>query len=588
MASLIPMAGAPSFLALLAPGLLLAQATPVRLAPPPLPAPSIEARPSGRADQRGDQVVINGQSQQARWLWVGGDERNPLELWLPLEVLQNQLGVGSRARPGGELQLEWYGVTVHVPVANQRSLDDEVAVNALELLQAGGVSLRRRGQQLQLERSSATLLQVRSGAGGQRLVLDLDGPAVVRAGENTLLISVRARPDQLAALQAQGLRASNSNGGLELQTAARRPSRVFTLGAPARVVLDLPASSGARDPDEAEAAQALDPRLVALLNRELRWDRLVRNGVRVNAVQLDPRSSSLQLRPLTSDRGMEGLCALSQLAGRQDALVAVNGGYFNRVRKLPLGALRVDGRWLSGPILNRGVVAWERGTLPRFGRLRLEEWVAGPDGERLPLMVLNSGYVQRGVSRYTSEWGPTYRALSGNETALRLRGGRVVERLDTPALEVGVPLAPGDELLVARGGAVLPWGQGDALTVTSRPSDALGLAPFVVGGGPLLLQEGRVVMNGNAEGFSPSFMSQGAPRTVVASDGNRFWLITLEGTGDAGPTLGETAALLLQLGLRDALNLDGGSSTGLVMGGTMPVKGRGVAGSVHHGIGLVP
>ena len=38
----------------------------------------------------------------------------------------------------------------------------------------------------------------------------------------------------------------------------------------------------------------------------------------------------------------------------------------------------------------------------------------------------------------------------------------------------------------------------------------------------------------------------------------------------------------------DALNLDGGSSTGLVMGGSHLVKGRGVAGSVHNGLGLVP
>jgi hypothetical protein len=45
--------------------------------------------------------------------------------------------------------------------------------------------------------------------------------------------------------------------------------------------------------------------------------------------------------------------------------------------------------------------------------------------------------------------------------------------------------------------------------------------------------------------------------------------------------------LLRDLGLRDALNLDGGSSTGLVMGGAHTVKGRGVAGSVHNGLGLV-
>jgi exopolysaccharide biosynthesis protein len=56
---------------------------------------------------------------------------------------------------------------------------------------------------------------------------------------------------------------------------------------------------------------------------------------------------------------------------------------------------------------------------------------------------------------------------------------------------------------------------------------------------------------------------------------------------DEGPTLAETAVLLQRLGLRDALNLDGGSSTGLVMGGNHTVKGRGVASVVHNGLGLV-
>jgi exopolysaccharide biosynthesis protein len=110
-----------------------------------------------------------------------------------------------------------------------------------------------------------------------------------------------------------------------------------------------------------------------------------------------------------------------------------------------------------------------------------------------------------------------------------------------------------------------------------------------MGGGPLLLQNGRIVLNGSAEGFGAAFLSQGAPRTVVGSDGTLLWLVTLEGSGgDVGPTLPETARLLQQLGLVDALNLDGGSSTGLVMGGSHRVKGRGVAGSVHNGLGLVP
>jgi len=91
-----------------------------------------------------------------------------------------------------------------------------------------------------------------------------------------------------------------------------------------------------------------------------------------------------------------------------------------------------------------------------------------------------------------------------------------------------------------------------------------------------------------AKRFSSGFLQQGAPRTVIGSDGRQLWLITLEGSTDAGPSLAEAATLLQQMGLQDALNLDGGSSTGLVMGGVLAVKGRGVAGSVHHGLGLVP
>jgi exopolysaccharide biosynthesis protein len=116
----------------------------------------------------------------------------------------------------------------------------------------------------------------------------------------------------------------------------------------------------------------------------------------------------------------------------------------------------------------------------------------------------------------------------------------------------------------------------------------VGDQPNVLGGGPLLLQNGRVVLNGSAEGFSSGFMSQGAPRTVVGSDGRQLWLITLQGVNNPGPTLMETALLMRQEGLKDALNLDGGSSTGLVLADVHTVKGRGVAAAVHNGLGLVP
>lgn len=554
---------------------------------PPPPPPLVPIGAAAATERQGSSIRINGRLQNARWLWVKGLGDTPQQLWIPLEVLENQLGVTSRSRSNGALELEWFGQDLKVPASAQRSLEDEVAVDVSSLFGRVGVGLRHEGSLLSLELARPQLLQVRSSNPGpvKRIVLDLGGPAAIGRDDAGLVVDLLSRSDQQTLLGSLGLQAQQDSAGLRLKPSAAKLTRVFSLGEPNRVVIEWPDQGAASRTD---SPAPIDPRLQALLGKELQWDRLVRQGVRINAIRIDPLKASLQLRPLARPGGMEGLSSLVQLANQQQAWVAINGGYFNRVRRLPLGALKQDGRWLSGPILNRGVAAWDGRTMPRFGRLQLSEWVVGPGALRLPVAVVNSGYVQRGISRYTADWGPNYRALSGSETGLLIQGGLVRQQLGPSELDAGVALRGDDLLLVGRGGAELPWGLGDRLQIESRPSSNLGLATHVIGGGPLLLQAGRIVLNGAAENFSSAFLSQGAPRTVLARDDRQIWLITLEGIQDSGPSLGETAALLQQLGLQDALNLDGGSSTGLVLGGSLQVKGRGVAGSVHNGVGLVP
>jgi hypothetical protein len=544
---------------------------------PPSPAPS---------SREGNSLLINGRSQKAQWRWIGTSGPPPEQLWLPLEVLQNQLGVSSRSLPDGTLDLEWFGQGLKVPPAGQQALADEVALDALPLLQAVGVSVAAEGQQLMLSLANANLLQVRSSnqGTGRRVVLDIDAPALARQDGNELVLDIRSGPELQAQLRPLGLVSRPVGQALALRSTLGAPQRVFSLGKPNRLVIDLPSGGTANSPT---APAPIDPRLQALLGRGVRWEQTSRSGMRINAVRVEPLNGPLRLAPLAPAGGMEGLVTLPQLAQQSQALVAINGGYFNRVRRLPLGALKLNGRWLSGPILNRGVAAWNGRELPRFGRLSLQEWVTGADGQRQALVVVNSGFVQRGISRYDDAWGPVYRALSGSESALLLRQGVVSQRFESNQLEQGVPLRAGDTLLVGRGGTVLPWKQGELLTITSQPSSPLGNAEQVIGGGPLLLQQGQLVLNGPAEQFGAAFMQQSAPRTVLASDGLEVWLITLEGENSPGPTLEQTAQILRQMGVRDALNLDGGSSTGLVMGGSQRVMGRGVAGRVHNGVGLV-
>ena len=367
--------------------------------------------------QEGSSLLINGRSQQALWRWIGASGQPPQQLWLPLEVLQNQLGVSSRSLPDGTLDLEWFGQGLKVAPAEQQALADEVALDALPLLRALGVGVEAEGSQLRLSLAPAQLLQVRSSNQGasRRVVLDLDAPALVRQESNELVLDLRSGPELQTQLRQLGLVARPAGQGLALRSSMGTPQRVFSLGEPNRLVIDLPASSTATAPTSPPVPAPIDPRLQALLGRGVRWEQISRGGMRINAVRVEPLNGPLRLAPLAPAGGMEGLVTLPQLAQQRQALVAVNGGYFNRVRRLPLGALKKDGRWLSGPILNRGVAAWSGRELPRFGRLSLQEWVSDADGQRQPLVVVNSGFVQRGISRYDDAWGPVYRALSGSE-----------------------------------------------------------------------------------------------------------------------------------------------------------------------------
>jgi hypothetical protein len=308
--------------------------------------------------------------------------------------------------------------------------------------------------------------------------------------------------------------------------------------------------------------------------------RIFRIGGRLNAL-------GLRLQPLAQEDRQKGLSFLPELSRSAKALVAINGGFFNRINQLPLGALRRSGNWLSGPILNRGVIAWSRNSTLHFGRLELLQELQVNSSKRWRLGFLNSGYVQKGLSRYTPSWGSRYRALSGKEQGLLIRRGVVEQKWRHSSLRQGVPIPPGTDLIVARGGAALPASVGDRVKLFLWSRSALGTHSNVLGGGPLLMQHGRIVLNGRSEGFSPGFLRLTAPRTVVGQGRDGQWMLTVHGATTSDPTLLETALAAQQLGFTDALNLDGGSSTTLVVSNQTVMNGRGSTPRVHNGLGLI-
>ena len=550
---------------------------------PPLPEPLPELRLGPSV--RGEQVFIGGRKLRSSWSWRGNNRVRPTQLWLPLDLLESQLGFRRI-----DQKLEWFGRSRALVEIPRITLGDEVGLEVAEWLLSTGVSLRRNGDVLELTLPRARLQKLRRGRGAtaDRLVLDLDAPVLIQRLGNDLHLNLQFNPAQRLTLDKLGLRPQLQPNGLVLQGQATR-LRSLSLADPWRVVLD-----GVNPVASATAMQRTlhSPTVAAWLRRGLVLERrLVKVGVKpLELVRAggDLPAIGLALRPLTMANSQTGLRFLPQLAQPAQAVVAVNGGFFNRINEMPLGALRLNSRWLSGPILNRGVVAWDNARRLRFGRLQLQQTLRTSSGRRHRLDQLNSGYVKRGLSRYTRAWGPTYRPLSGQEEALLIVGGVVKAHFAHERLKRGVVIPDQTDLVVSRGGAPLPAKPGDRIRITSGSRSGLDQMQNVLGGGPLLLQNGRIVLNGRAEGFSSGFLALAASRTVVGQGQGGTWLLTMRGIGGGGPTLLETALAAKQLGLRDALNLDGGSSTTVVAGGSTVMNGRGGPPRIHNGLGLIP
>ncbi|WP_261991764.1 phosphodiester glycosidase family protein [Streptomyces sp. OR43] len=161
-----------------------------------------------------------------------------------------------------------------------------------------------------------------------------------------------------------------------------------------------------------------------------------------------------------------------------------------------------------------------------------------------------------------------------SQDALIDRTGRV-SALRVPA---GGRIPPGGRVLsgIGKGAAWLARHARPGATVTvtsamydSRGARLSGAQSSVVGAGPSLVRDGRIRINAEANGFSRTALTRREPRTVagITADGTLL-LVTFDGRRpgiSVGVSLQEAADILISMGATDALNLDGGGSTTMVV-----------------------
>lgn len=542
----------------------------------------------------GTQIELNGYTVPGQWQQKDG------RIGISITSMANVIGVEllSTTEPTQQ-PIRWFPVTqdgiMTLPAwwdATNRYIDIS------QLAVAAGWTGQANGNKLSLNMPVQQTTGIRQGkqTWGDRVVVDLSGPATWQlesADTYTVTIAGAISPEMVRAFRAvpgnliTQLHVAPLSGKtvIKLKTKNGAIPQIWTAGNPSRVVIDV----------RRDAMVERDVAWAPGLRWRQQYITVGRNRFPVYMFIARPNPSTLALRPIHANPNTAtGIEPILTTAQRQRVTGAVNAGFFNRNNQLPLGAVRNAGQWISGPILGRGAMAWnDRGDLV-MDRFALRESVTVGTGESFSILAVNSGYVQAGIGRYTHGWGASYTPIVDNEIVVTVRDNVVSEQQTMGKANTGsIPIpADGEDYLLAfrsnrTAGANFTPGTPVLLTSESQPA-VFEQYPNVIGGGPLLIHDRNIVLNPQLEGFSTNFIQGSAPRTAVGKTADGTWIIATmhDRVGGRGPNLSETAQIMQQLGAVDALNLDGGSSSSLYLGGQLLNRQPRTAARVNNGIGL--
>jgi hypothetical protein len=285
---------------------------------------------------------------------------------------------------------------------------------------------------------------------------------------------------------------------------------------------------------------------------------------------------------------------VDSIARRRQAIAAVNAGFFNVKNGEPVGLLKVAGELVGDNVLTRGAVAVH--TPPGARQQFFFDQAAAKMEARFKMGAQPATVAIDGVDTirergklmlYTPMYHPdTDTAANGTEWVLSGSPLKVIE----VRKDLGKTPIPRDGAVLSFGGleppSPLEWlAPGTEVTFSTNwkilngtPAERFEGARDILNGAGLLIRDGVVLSNWpTTEGLQgPTFVDTRHPRTLIGVDRRGYlWLVAIDGRQPAhsvGMTFKELMALCVRLDLENALNLDGGGSTTMVVNGEIVNK----------------
>ena len=289
----------------------------------------------------------------------------------------------------------------------------------------------------------------------------------------------------------------------------------------------------------------------------------------INIVEADLSEEHLDITLLKSNKSIHKLDTVLNMANNEDTVAAINGDFFSWNNSIPGDGSSVGVEYKDGKMLSSYANSWEYASVIQteeekflFDYIDAYMTITAPSGETAQVRHINKYDPYDKIVMYDRTWGD----MSPGSATFQVEV--VVE--DDKLKSINYDMGPVE---IPENGYVLTFlsdhtkflvdnfAVGDPIKVDVSLKPNIENIKFAIGAGTMLVKDGKKTeVTHNVSGNNP--------RTVFGTDkdGKKVYLITVDGrlAKSVGMTLSVLADFLVEYGVYNAVNLDGGGSTTLV------------------------
>ncbi|MHB1127934.1 MAG: phosphodiester glycosidase family protein [Bacillota bacterium] len=301
----------------------------------------------------------------------------------------------------------------------------------------------------------------------------------------------------------------------------------------------------------------------------------------VNIVKVDTANQWINIDVSLGQGQVLGLETVSSQAKRRSSgearvIAAVNGDFFSygTTTGVPSGMVMKNGELLVSPT-TRYAVGFQANGQPVIDQVSFSGQVTPAAGEPVLLNGVNRNRGTDALTLYTPSYASSTRTNdSGTEVVLTgvnlpLRPGQALTgTVSQKVNNKGDTIIPKDGVVLSAHGAArgFLWSglrEGDQVSIIVNLYGPWNGILNAVGSGEQLVKDGKIDIQTDNEDRSTGNYA----RTAVGINGKELILVTVDrnaAAGTKGMDLKNLAQLMVELGARHAINLDGGGSTTMV------------------------